>query len=100
MNTNTHLEQTCLENTILDCCKSVGLFLKKGALNIQELNWKEVDDPVTDLDKNAEKMIKDILTTKICANYYGEEYGIEQNGANINIYIDPIDGTKSLARGE
>jgi len=89
-----------LERTVLECGIKVGQFLQENAFDIKNTEWKEKDDPVTDLDKKAEEMIREYIGKALKVNFYGEEYGLTDNGSNINIYIDPIDGTKSFLRGE
>jgi myo-inositol-1(or 4)-monophosphatase len=89
-----------LETLVLDACLNAGHYIRENALNITDLKWKKTDDPVTELDKNAEQMIRKQIGSKLHANFYGEEYGIDNQNADISIYIDPIDGTKSFVRGE
>ncbi|HYD03442.1 MAG TPA: inositol monophosphatase [Alphaproteobacteria bacterium] len=96
----TEAQRMHLENLIIGMARQTGRYIKKNALDIKNTKWKEIDDPVTNLDKGAERKIKNELKKHIIANYYGEEFGIEDNGSNINIYTDPIDGTKSFIRGE
>jgi myo-inositol-1(or 4)-monophosphatase len=73
--------------------------IKENAYNLEQVEWKKLDDPVTDLDKKAERIIRDKLE-KYNVNIMGEEYGIDDKGSDISIYIDPIDGTKSFLRKE
>jgi myo-inositol-1(or 4)-monophosphatase len=89
-----------LEKIVLTSCVDAGKYVRRNALNIGNIEWKKTDDPVTYLDKATERMIKKSIADKINANFQGEEYGLEDNGSDITIYIDPIDGTKSFARGE
>jgi myo-inositol-1(or 4)-monophosphatase len=95
----TENKQKNLENTILDACLSVGKMIKENAYDLEQVEWKKLDDPVTDLDKKAERIIRDKLE-KYNVNIMGEEYGIDDKGSDISIYIDPIDGTKSFLRKE
>lgn len=85
---------------IMPPCIVAGQRINEYAFNIENTAWKSKDDPVTNLDKEVEKFLKDSISKKITANFYGEEYGEKQNGASIDIYIDPIDGTKSFVKGE
>jgi fructose-1,6-bisphosphatase/inositol monophosphatase family enzyme len=74
--------------------------LRAHAFDYGKVAMKHQDDPVTDLDKMVEKSIRLAVLDIMPANFIGEEYGIEDNGAEYTWIIDPIDGTKSLIRGE
>jgi len=62
-----------------------------------------VSNPVTRLDKEAETIIVNYLRNNTQLgnrlHFIGEEHTYEKAG-DINVYIDPIDGTKSFVRGE
>lgn len=89
-----------LEQTILEACFMNGKALQKKSFFIEEIDWKKIDDPVTNLDKKTEREIISHISKKFDANFVGEEYGSNQKNADITIYIDPIDGTKSFVKGE
>ncbi len=89
-----------LEQLIINTCLRTGKFLNENAFNIESLEWKRLDDPVTNLDKTAEQMIRSDILKEVSANIIGEEYGMNNKNANITVYVDPIDGTKSYCRGE
>ena len=93
------MKQPTLESQILKTSIRVGKMLKERAYDIGKVEWKKKDDPVTDLDRKAERMIRQSLK-QYNANFIGEEYGIDDRGADISIYIGPIDGTKSFMRKE
>lgn len=88
-----------LETDILEICLKVGKMIKENAYNLKQVEWKKQDDPVTDLDRKAEMMIRNKLK-RHKVNIIGEEYGIDDCGSDISIYVDPIDGTKSFLRKE
>jgi fructose-1,6-bisphosphatase/inositol monophosphatase family enzyme len=88
-----------LERKILEAAITAGKIIKENAFNLRYVEWKHNDDPVTDLDRKTEKYIKDSLR-EYGVNYVGEEYGREDNGSDITLLIDPIDGTKSFMRKE
>ncbi|MGV8086774.1 MAG: inositol monophosphatase family protein [Candidatus Woesearchaeota archaeon] len=89
-----------LEQLIISTCLRTGKYLNENAFNIGSLEWKHLDDPVTNLDKTAENMIRSDILEKVSANIIGEEYGMKHKDSNVTIYVDPIDGTKSYCRGE
>jgi myo-inositol-1(or 4)-monophosphatase len=93
----TNQEQ--LEQKILNTAIKAGEIIKANAFNLEYVEWKHLDDPVTDLDRKTEQYIKDSLK-EYHLNYVGEEYGKESNGSDITLLIDPIDGTKSFMRKE
>ena len=74
----------------------VGAFLRKNAFNHGLINWKGEFDPVTNLDKKVEKLIRKEVLKLMNANFLGEEFGFEDNKSDITWVIDPIDGTKSF----
>jgi len=89
-----------LEQIVINTCLRTGKFLNEKAFNIDSLEWKRLDDPVTNLDKTAEQMIRSDILERFSANIIGEEYGMNHKNSNITVYVDPIDGTKSYCRGE
>jgi myo-inositol-1(or 4)-monophosphatase len=89
-----------LEELIKSTCFEVGSIISKEAFSIRSLEFKSLDDPVTNLDKEAEKLIIKRISEKYNANFLGEEYGRSSNGSDLTFYIDPIDGTKSFVKGE
>jgi len=58
------------------------------------------DSPVTVADREAELLIRELLTDAFPDHgVVGEEYGTSRPGASHQWYVDPIDGTKSFIRG-
>jgi myo-inositol-1(or 4)-monophosphatase len=64
-------------------------------------DYKADDTPVTVADKLAEEYIRRQIETRYPTHaIVGEEYGVKETaGAACRWFIDPIDGTKSFARG-
>jgi myo-inositol-1(or 4)-monophosphatase len=90
-----------LEKLLVDTAKQAGIYIRNNAFDFGNASWKKKDDPVTILDKNAEKLIRALITlADPKANFIGEEYGLENNGGELTWIIDPIDGTKSFIRGD
>jgi len=57
-------------------------------------------DPVTDADKNAEKLIRRLIEEKYPDHsVVGEEFSSKDRDPRYTWYIDPIDGTKSFISG-
>lgn len=65
-----------------------------------DLEFKADDTPVTNADRNAEEIIREMIKS-----YYpnhgiiGEEFGTENEDADVVWVLDPIDGTKSFIHG-
>ncbi|NBC04411.1 MAG: histidinol-phosphatase, partial [Bacteroidetes bacterium] len=65
-----------------------------------DLEFKSDDTPVTNADRNAEKVIREKIN-----KYYpdhgiiGEEFGTENEDADVVWVLDPIDGTQSFIHG-
>lgn len=89
-----------LEKTTVEATRAAGQFISRNAFNIGTVDWKERDDPVTNLDREAEKLFREKMNRHGTFNYLGEEYGTEDKGSDITFIIDPIDGTKSFLRRE
>jgi myo-inositol-1(or 4)-monophosphatase len=89
-----------LEKLLVEVAKCAGDTLKTHAFDMGDITMKHDDDPVTSLDKAVEKSIRKNVLEHMPANFIGEEYGREDNGADCTWIIDPIDGTKSMIAGE
>lgn len=65
-----------------------------------ELEFKSDETPVTNADRNAEKVIRELINS-----YYpnhgiiGEEFGRENEDSDVVWVLDPIDGTQSFIHG-
>jgi len=75
---------------------AAGKYLRRRAFTPGVIEWKKENDPVTALDRHAERIIRRTLDTVMHGNFLGEEYGHEDRGSNLTYIIDPIDGTKSF----
>src|SRR3546814_15935430 len=61
---------------------------------------KADDSPVTRADREAETAMRDIIATAHPGHgIHGEEFGIENPGAEFVWVLDPIDGTKRFITG-
>lgn len=69
-----------------------------GALDLR-VETKPDLTPVTDADRDAERLLRDLLATRRPGDaVFGEEFG-GQRGHGRQWVIDPIDGTKNFVRG-
>lgn len=96
-----------MKNDLNELRKSAELFARIGGDSTLsyfkksfELEYKEDHSPVTDSDRNAEKLIRDEIRKKYPAHgIIGEEFGIENHDSDVLWIIDPIDGTESFIHG-
>lgn len=88
-----------IEKLLLETTSKSAKILRDNAFNIHNPEFKKTDDPVTELDRLIENMIKEDVSKEGAFNFIGEEYGVENNNGRYTWIIDPIDGTKSLIRG-
>jgi myo-inositol-1(or 4)-monophosphatase len=86
-----------LEKKLVEAALSAGAHIRERAFIYKQLDWKGKDDPVTELDKEGERIIRKLAGE---VNFLGEEFGEQNNGSEYTWIIDPIDGTKSFIRGE
>jgi len=64
-----------------------------------EVEIKSDATPVTIADREAEQAIRAILAPALPgAAIYGEEFGLDNDGADLLWLVDPLDGTKSFVR--
>jgi histidinol-phosphatase len=65
-----------------------------------QVEFKEDDSPVTNADREAEKLIREQINKRFPEHgIIGEEYGSENEDAEVVWILDPIDGTKSFIHG-
>lgn len=65
-----------------------------------KLDFKEDDSPVTNADREAERVIRSEINKHFPEHgIIGEEYGVENEDSDIVWVLDPIDGTKSFIHG-
>ncbi|KPV47795.1 histidinol phosphate phosphatase, partial [Kouleothrix aurantiaca] len=61
---------------------------------------KADDSPVTVADRQAERMMREMIEARYPAHsILGEEEGETRPGASFRWILDPIDGTKTFVRG-
>ncbi|WP_112248927.1 inositol monophosphatase family protein [Kribbella monticola] len=61
---------------------------------------RDQHDPVTEYDRQAEKAIADLLTSRgPGSSIVGEEGGVRAGSGAVSWYVDPIDGTANFAHG-
>ena len=95
----TTLLQSAIEAAQAPACQIVHYF-QRPHLSIEE---KVDGSPVTIADREAEKMIREVLAGASLAgrslDILGEENGLEGTGTRFRWVVDPIDGTRSFVQG-
>lgn len=72
----------------------------RSRLSAEDKSHGGVLDPVTEADKAAEVVIRRMIKSHFPTHgIHGEEFGIEQSGAELSWIIDPIDGTRAFIAG-
>lgn len=89
-----------LEYITIGAALTAGRHVRNHAFDISELEFKSIDDPVTDLDRSAERLVMQYFNNNGNFNYIGEEFGETDNGSQLTVMTDPIDGTKSFVYGD
>ncbi len=83
-----------MKETAINAAKEAGRFLKERMGKIETINIKGKDDFVTDVDQQAEKIIKNIITSAYPAhNILAEESGHKNNHSDYTWIIDPLSST-------
>ncbi|MHA2423506.1 MAG: inositol monophosphatase family protein [Candidatus Thorarchaeota archaeon] len=68
--------------------------------NLQDIEWKSDDTPVTVADREAESYIRVQIQSKYPSHaIIGEEFNDKETDSDYKWIIDPIDGTQSFIRG-
>lgn len=65
-----------------------------------QTEFKSATDPVTEVDRQCELLIKETLTTAHPGlDFWGEEFGLQQESGSLTWLVDPLDGTKNFVHG-
>lgn len=77
-----------------------GDIIRKYFRNLDNIDLKDDQSPVTIADREAEKALRDWIKAQFPEHgIYGEEFGRENESAEYQWIIDPIDGTSSFMIG-
>jgi len=77
-----------------------GRIIKTGFNSLQQrVEWKDDIDPVTEFDREAERVIRETILAHFPEHsILGEEGGDNHSKSNIRWIVDPIDGTANFTR--
>jgi myo-inositol-1(or 4)-monophosphatase len=88
-----------LECELIKGVREIGRDLAANSFNYGQVELKSAEDPVTELDRQTEMRVRELLE-RMPANFaiVGEEHGSSTGVKDhrYTAYIDPIDGTKSF----
>lgn len=91
--------QTRLESAIR-AAKSSGALIRDTFGSKISAQFKSPTDPVTEIDRRSEIMIRDALMSEHPEiEFWGEEFGRSSNGGSLVWVVDPLDGTKNFVHG-
>lgn len=89
--------------TAIDAARAAGQIINRAALNLDQVKvgQKGAHDIVTDIDQEAEALIRDMLITAYPNHAFeGEESGLSGNvKSECRWIVDPIDGTTNFTHG-
>lgn len=84
----------------LDAATRAGKLALKYFKTQPKVEYKADDTPVTRADREAEQLIRKIISKKFPEHgIIGEEFGAVNPGAKYTWVIDPVDGTKEFVHG-
>lgn len=86
-------------NVAIKAAREAGKIINRGSQDVGSLNirMKDVNDFVSEIDKNAEEAIIDVLKDAYPDHgFFGEESGKENADAENVWIIDPLDGTTNF----
>lgn len=100
MNPDPMISQTLLPFVQKLAEKSAAVIMPYFGNDNMEVELKADDTPVTQADRQAERIMRDLINREYPSHgIIGEEYGEENPDAEFVWVIDPIDGTRSFASG-
>lgn len=89
-----------LHDVAIEAASQAGQMTLSHFNTVLEVEWKPDQSPVTIADKASEKRIREVIQ-RHCPTHtlVGEEFGATKGSSPYRWIIDPIDGTRSFARG-
>lgn len=87
-------------NQAADAAARITMKYFRNALQVDNKAGEHAFDPVTQADKEAELVIRDILTSAFpTVGFYGEEHAAIESESGLTWVVDPIDGTRAFMSG-
>lgn len=93
-------QQSDFLQAALAAAEAAAVVIRRGYEGNFEVTTKADLTPVTDIDVEAERVIRGVLETRFPSHgFYGEETGRSDKDSDYLWLVDPIDGTKAFVRG-
>jgi histidinol phosphatase-like enzyme (inositol monophosphatase family) len=87
-------------STALKAADTASAIQLSGRKKMLEIERKHDRSPVTQIDKQCEEQIRDIILKEFPQDgFLGEESGAHNNGSSRRWIVDPLDGTRPFIRG-
>ncbi len=85
---------------LADCSAKVVLNYFRSGLAIEEKHGKGIYDPVTEADRGAERIMRDLIARRYPDHgIIGEEFPDRNTDAELCWIFDPVDGTRAFIMG-
>ncbi|MBI3963719.1 MAG: inositol-phosphate phosphatase [Candidatus Kerfeldbacteria bacterium] len=98
MNTGGKMSQEL--RVALDAAETSGRRIMDFYRRNFSIQVKDDHTPVTEVDRAAERIIRDVITAAFPTHgFIGEEFGTTNPASDAQWVIDPIDGTRNFTRG-
>ncbi len=89
-----------VKHIALEAIQKAGVLLMDNINNIKEISLKQRNDYLTNVDIEAEKIIKSTIKSEFSQHsFIAEESAIEKNSPEYTWYIDPISSTINYVHG-
>lgn len=87
-------------DSVRAAARAAGAVIKARLGRPQTTEFKSLTDPVTEVDRQCELLIREILTAAHPdIDFWGEEFGHRQDMGPLIWLVDPLDGTKNFVHG-
>ncbi len=103
---NSHINTTDFSvfepilHDLADCSANVILPFFRSKLDVDEKHEKGIYDPVTEADRGAEQVMRDLINKRFADHgIIGEEFPNKDPDADLCWIFDPIDGTRAFIIG-
>lgn len=87
-------------NSVSAAARAAGAVIKERLGRPRTTEFKSLTDPVTEVDRQCELLIREILTSAHPeVDFWGEEFGRSRDLGPSTWVVDPLDGTKNFVHG-
>lgn len=87
-------------DSALRAARAAGALIRNRFGSDFRVDYKTAVDPVTEVDRECERLIREILDQEHPGiAFWGEEFGTTDENADLTWIADPLDGTKNFVHG-